>query len=287
MSDPRLHYLICAHPDGLHRMAYWEWSPASTDTPAPTVICVHGLTRNGRDFDTLARRLCDDGWRVVCPDIVGRGRSDWLGEPHLYQVPQYVADCVTLIARLDVEEIAWVGTSMGGLIGMGLASLAGTPISRLLLNDVGPVLGAAGLARIKTYVGRDPRYPSFEAAERALREVMSTFGEHSDEEFRELSRFYFVQKGDAWGPHYDPAIGKALRDADGSRDRMLWPLWDAIRCPVRVLRGVDSDVLTPEVAAQMSRRGPKAEIVTFDGVGHAPTLIKDGQVDAVRAFLNA
>src|SRR5688572_4499675 len=133
VPEPELRHVLCASPKGLHRIAYWQWN-ARTGAPGGegTVLCVHGLTRNGRDFDALAARL-SERWRVVCPDMAGRGRSDRLADPMLYQLPQYVADCITLIARLDVEKLAWIGTSMGGLIGMALASLPGTPVLRLVL----------------------------------------------------------------------------------------------------------------------------------------------------------
>lgn len=291
MNQPELHQVTCAHPGGLHRMAYWEWSPspdaARAATPVPVVLCVHGLTRNGRDYDTVAQHLASLGCRVICPDIIGRGRSDWMINARLYDVNQYVADCVTLIARLDVEHVRWLGTSMGGLVGMGLASLPGNPIDRLMLIDVGPVLSAAGLTRIRDYVGKDPRFDSFDAAEQALRSLMATFGPHTDEQFRQLSRHYFVRKGDAWGPHYDPAITKVLREAHDGQDRLIWPIYDAIQCPVTVLRGAESDLLTPEVARQMSTRGPKASVESFAGVGHAPTLISDDQVAAVERFMLA
>lgn len=273
-------------------MAYWEWTPATArsaapDVPAPVIVCVHGLTRNGRDYDTLAQRLASQGLRVICPDIIGRGRSDWMIDARLYDVTQYVADCVTLIARLDAEHVHWLGTSMGGLVGMGLASLPGNPIDRLLLVDVGPVLSAAGLTRIRDYVGKDPRFDSFEAAEQALRTLMATFGPHTDAQFRQLSKHYFVRKGDAWGPHYDPAIAKVLRETHDGHDRLIWPIYDAIKCPVGVLRGAESDLLTPEVARQMTTRGPHASVQSFAGIGHAPTLISDDQVAAVERFMLA
>ena len=285
MNEPELHHVTCTHPGGLHRMAYWQWLPERFDSTTPVVVCVHGLTRNGRDYDTVARKLAARGCRVICPDIIGRGRSDWMIEPTLYDVTQYVADCVTLVARLDTDSVRWLGTSMGGLIGMGLASLPGNPIERLLLVDVGPVLSAAGINRIRNYVGKDPRFETFEAAEQALRKLMDTFGPHTDAQFRELSRHYFVRKDGGWGPHYDPAIAKVLRDSADGRDRLIWPIYEAIECPVTVLRGDESDLLTPEVAAEMGRRGPKATVESFAGVGHAPTLISDDQIAAVERFL--
>jgi pimeloyl-ACP methyl ester carboxylesterase len=286
-TEPVLRHVTCAHPGGLHRLAYWQWGdPANPDV----VLCVHGLTRNGRDFDALAQRLAARR-RVVCPDIVGRGRSDRLRDPNLYGVPQYVADCVTLIARLDVERLSWIGTSMGGLIGMSYAALPGNAVGRLVLNDVGPEIDPVGLQRIAAYVGADPRFPSFEVAEQALRLLMVNFGPHTDEQFRLLSRHALVRIGDTWGMSYDPAIAVPVRAtvaalaASGAQPPSLWPLYDQITCPTLVLRGAQSDVLSPEAAVQMSERGPRAQVVQFDGVGHAPTLIADDQIAAVAGFL--
>ncbi len=234
IREPDLKYVTCAHPGGLHRLAYWEWRPEGDWRAAPKLICVHGLTRNGRDFDVMAARMAADGYHVVAPDMIGRGKSDHLDNASLYAVPQYVADCVSLIARLDTREINWLGTSMGGLIGMALASLPGNPIVRMMLNDVGPVLTAAGLARIKTYVGLDPRFKSFEEGEAALRQTMASFGPHDDKQFRLLSQHYLVKKGDEWGPHYDPAIAKPFHDGYTGKDVLLWPMYDTIKIPVQM-----------------------------------------------------
>ncbi len=286
-AEPVLRHVTCAHPGGLHRLAYWQWGDAANPD---VVLCVHGLTRNGRDFDALAQRLAPRK-RVVCPDIAGRGRSDRLRDPNLYGLPQYIADCVTLIARLDVERLAWIGTSMGGLIGMSYAALPGNAVAKLVLNDVGPEIDPVGLQRIATYVGTDPRYPSFEAAEQALRLAMVNFGPHTDEQFRLLSRHALVRIGDTWGMNYDPAIAVPVKAtvaalaASGAQPPSLWPLYDQIGCPTLVLRGAQSDVLSPEVAAQMSARGPRAQVVQFEGVGHTPTLIVDDQIAAVERFL--
>ncbi|MFP5411591.1 MAG: alpha/beta fold hydrolase [Gammaproteobacteria bacterium] len=286
IPEPVLRHVTCASPKGLHRMAYWQWDARSGGPGgAGTVVCVHGLTRNGRDFDALAARL-SERYRVVCPDIAGRGRSDRLADPMLYTVPQYLADCVTLIARLDVERVDWVGTSMGGLIGMSMAALPGNAVGRLVLNDIGPHIDPAGLERIAGYVGDDPRFGSFEQGEATLRELMRDFGPHTDAQFRLLSRHYVIRKGDAWGYHYDPAIAVPFRALAGLPQPDLWPMWDAIACPVLAIRGEESDILTAEVAARMAARGPRARVVEFAGIGHAPTLIDGAQVAAVEAFLN-
>ncbi len=307
MAEPQLRKVTCASVRGLHRLAYWEWpareagewpareagkSPAGEHASpgesgstgaAPTVVCVHGLTRNGRDFDALAERL-SRRWRVVCPDMIGRGKSDRVADPQLYALPQYIADCVTLIARLDVERVAWVGTSMGGLIGMLLAAMPGNPISRMVLNDIGPVLESTGRGRIAEYVGDDPVYGSVDEGVAALRERMRSFGPHTDEQFELLTRHYLVPRGDQWGFHYDPAIAVPFRGGQ-SEPPDLWPVYDAIACPTFLVRGADSDLLSAETAAEMARRGPRAGSVAFAGVGHAPTLIAAEQIDAVEKFL--
>lgn len=281
MTEPRLRYVSCASTRGLHRIGYAEWGPRD----APVLVCVHGLTRNGRDFDVLAERL-SDRYRVVCPDMIGRGRSDFAVDVAQYDFAQYVSDCVTLIARLDVEELSWLGTSMGGLIGMVMASIPGNAIRRLVLNDVGPVVGAAGVARIASDIGGDPTFTDFEHGERVLRQRSSEFGPHSDEQFRFLSRHYVVQRQGRWTFHYDPRIGQAAREAVKKAAPPLWPVYDAIRCPVGVLRGERSDILSAETAREMTRRGPKARLEEVPGIGHAPTLIAEDQIAAVERLLH-
>ena len=287
MSEPapRLNHVLCLAAGGLHRMAYWEWGDAANPR---VVVCVHGLARQGRDFDTLARALCQD-YRVVCPDIVGRGRSDWLADPMGYQIPTYVADMVTLLARIDAQHLDWVGTSMGGLIGLGLASLAGSPIGRLVLNDVGPAFDYAAIARIGTYLGAPMRWASVEEAAAYLQGISQGFGPHTPEQWLALTRPQLKADGDAFVPHYDPAIAVPFRtvtqEVAAAGEAALWAGYDAIACPVLLLRGADSDLLSSATARAMTERGPKAQLREFAGVGHAPTLVAADQVAAVREFL--
>jgi len=283
MFTMRQRTVQCASPAGLHRMAYTEWG----DPRNPKVlICVHGLTRCSRDFDLLAEALCGT-YRVVCPDVVGRGLSDWLKLKALYAVPQYVADMMTLIARQDVETVRWVGTSMGGLIGIALAAQENTPITRLVLNDVGPEITAASLARIAEYVGNDPRFDTLEHAEQFVRAVSPTFGRHSDAQWRHLTEHVVRRAADGMVEfRYDPGIAEPFREAmAGGKDIQLWPYYDAIHCPTLVLRGALSDLLLPETAAQMAQRGPKAQVVEIPDVGHAPMLMQEGQIAVVSKFL--
>lgn len=285
MADPfRKHKVQCLASGGLHRMAYLEWGDAANPR---VLVCVHGLTRCARDFDTLARALCDR-YRVVCPDVPGRGDSEWLRNPMDYAIPTYINAMVTLIARLGAQSVHWVGTSMGGLIGMALASLPETPIVRLVLNDVGPVITAASLERIAAYVGMAPRFPSVDAAEQYVRAVSAPFGQHSDEQWRFLTEH--VVRSDPSGGyrmHYDPSIAIPFNAEKNHKDVDLWPTYDAVHCPTLLLRGEQSDLLTPETAAQMAARGPHAALTEIKGVGHAPTLMHPDQIAVVRDFLLA
>lgn len=285
MLPMRQRFVQCASPVGLHRMAYTEWGEPQNPK---VLICVHGLTRCGRDFDFLAQALAAE-YRVVCPDVVGRGRSDWLASKSLYGIVQYLADMVTLIARLDVAQVHWVGTSMGGLIGMALAAQQNTPITRLVLNDVGPVVTAVSMARIAEYVGNDPRFDTLAQAEQFVRAVSATFGRLTDAQWRHLTE-HVVRTG-ADGKiefRYDPGIAEPFRQSMGEgKDLELWPLYDAIRCPTLVMRGAQSDLLRTETVAQMAQRGPRARTAEIPDVGHAPMLMDDAQIAVVRDFLLA
>ena len=281
-SSPRLRDVQCISPAGLHRIAYREWGDPDNDR---VLVCVHGLTRVSNDFDALARSLEND-YRVVCPDIAGRGRSGWLRDPNLYQVPTYVADMVTLLARCDAKTVHWFGTSMGALIGMVLASLPDSPIERLILNDAGPVLGAAALARIGSYVGETPRFATIDEADAYIRQISAPFGEHTDDEWRFLTEIVMRRDGDAWIRHHDPAIAVPFRKPPAG-DSVLWHIYDAIRCPTLAVRGEHSDLLSAETHAEMATRGPRARLVTIRDVGHAPTFLRDEQISIAKDFLLA
>jgi pimeloyl-ACP methyl ester carboxylesterase len=291
MAEPRLNSVLCSSPAGLHRMAWKEWG----DPANPRVlVCVHGVTRVADDFDALAASL-SDRYRVVCPDVVGRGRSSRLRDPSHYTVPQYVADMVTLIARVTAanadESVHWVGTSMGGLIGMILASMEGSPIRRLVLNDIGPVLDPAAMARIGEYIGQELRFPSFEEGARFVKEVSTSFGPHSDEQWRKLAADVLVQEpGGDWVRHYDLGLAKpfaAITPERAEQDQAaLWAAFDAIRCPTLLIRGEESDLLSRATAEEMTRRGPKPRLSEIPGVGHAPTLMHAQQIAIVRDFLS-
>ncbi|SFC47171.1 alpha/beta fold hydrolase [Massilia yuzhufengensis] len=293
MIEARLRSVQCSSPAGLHRMAYKEWG----DPLNPKVlVCVHGVTRVADDFDHLARALCDE-YRVVCPDVVGRGRSGRLRNPESYTVPQYVADMVTLVARVtanaaadDEAGVHWFGTSMGGLIGMVLASLDDTPIRKLVLNDIGPVLDRGALARIGEYIGQDIRFPDFDTGAAYVRAVSTSFGPHTDDEWFKLANDVLRQDPDGqWVRHYDLNLAQPFRGMTPERADVdqanLWAAWDAIRCPTLLVRGELSDLLSHDTALQMAQRGPRPKLVEIAGVGHAPTFVRADQIAIARDFL--
>jgi len=285
VTEPRLHHVSCLDGRGLHRMAYWEWG----DTSNPAVlVCLHGLTRQGRDFDALARTM-SDRYRVVCADVVGRGRSDWLKDPMGYGFPQYVADMVTLLARLDAQTVHMVGTSMGGLIALGVAALEDSPVSKLVLNDVGPRLDPAGLARIGGYVGQVRSWKTLDEAADALWSISTGFGPHTREQWLALTEPQLKANGHDLVPRSDPDIAvpfKAITpEAAAAGEAALWSAYDRVTCPTLLMRGADSDLLARATAQEMGQRGPRAKLVELAGVGHAPTLVQPEQVQVVRDFL--
>ncbi len=300
MSEPKLNYLPCADSGSGHRMAYWEWGPADA---GHIVVCVHGLSRQGRDFDGLAQALVERSGgavRVICPDVVGRGKSDWLADPMGYQVPTYAADVFALLAHLKptTQTLDWVGTSMGGLIGLAVCGQTQfplpVPLRRLVLNDVGPAIQWDSIVRIGQYLGRAVQFESLQQAADAMWAVSTTFGPHTPAQWLELSR-YMVKPvpgtANAVTLHYDPSIavpfGTMTRESAAQGEAVLWQLYDAIAAQTLLLRGAQSDLLSVETARLMTARGPKARLVEFAGVGHAPTLIASDQVDTVTQFLLA
>ncbi len=298
MSEPKLNYLPCADQGTGHRMALWEWGPTDADH---VVLCVHGLSRQGRDFDVLARALVEQSGgavRVICPDVVGRGMSDWLADPVGYQVPAYAADMLALLAHLKptTRVLDWVGTSMGGLIGMAVCGQTQfplpVPVRRLVLNDVGPVIQWESLVRIGQYLGRSVQFDSVQQAADAMWAVSVSFGPHTPAQWLELSRHMVKPVADSPGAvtlHYDPAIavpfGAITQESAAQGEAVLWQLYDGITAQTLLLRGAQSDLLSPQTAHMMTGRGPKARLVEFAGVGHAPTLIAADQVETVCAFL--
>ncbi len=282
MAEVRKARLNCLSQTGFHDISYRIYGP---DHPVP-IICVHGLGRNARDFDSLATALAETGRRVICPDIVGRGESDWLRNPLDYGYPQYLADMNSLIARLDCRTVDWVGTSMGGLIGMMLAALPGNALRRMVINDVGAFIPKGALLRILDYFGKGPNFKDGAAAELYFRQVYSAFGNLTDEQWRHLTETSLRAADGQLRLHYDPKIAAPFQ-AQEVDDIDLWALWDAISCPVMLLRGAESDLLTRETAEAMTGRGPKASFLEFPACGHAPALLDPGQIRPVVEWLTA
>lgn len=279
----RSHSILGLSTQGFHRIHYTEWGDPVNER---VLICVHGLTRNGRDFDRFANAMADH-YRVLCPDVVGRGQSDWLGDKSGYNYPQYLADMTVLIARSGAITVDWVGTSMGGLIGMILAAQAGSPIRHLVMNDIGPFIPKAALERIASYVGQAPDFVSLEQMETYVRTISAPFGPLTDVQWRHLTIHNARRREDGrYTFAYDPGIAEVFR-ASTIADVDLWPVWDRIRCPVLLLRGTESDVLRPDDAESMTQRGPRTQLVEFAGTGHAPMLMAPEQITPVRDWLLA
>lgn len=279
-------------------MAYWQWGGANA---GHVVVCAHGLSRQGRDFDVLAQALVertDGALRVVCPDVAGRGRSDWLKDPMGYQIPGYVADMLAMLGQLHheapVATLDWVGTSMGGLIGMGVAGTPNlplpAPVRRLVLNDVGPAIQWQALQRIGTYLGNTGKFESVQQAADAMWAISTSFGPHTPEQWLALSQAMVKPLTEGGVTlHYDPAIAVPFRSLTEQSavegQAALWHLYDNVRAQTLLTRGAKSDLLSHETAQAMTQRGPRARLVEFEGVGHAPTFIAPDQVEAVASFL--
>jgi pimeloyl-ACP methyl ester carboxylesterase len=301
MIEPRLNYVTCpgaaaGKAGEQHRKAYWEWNQTGDAGHPHIMLCVHGLTRQGRDFDVLAQELSQYG-RVICPDVVGRGRSDWLADPMAYGVPQYAIDMVLLLQQLHtqapIQMLDWLGTSMGGLIGMAVASNPALPlpvrVRKLLLNDVGPVLEWPALQRIAQYVGQAPLFHSQQEAADALRVLAAGFGPHTDAQWLALSKPMLQATEDGhWKLHYDPQIAVPMRGMTQEQSlhgqSVLWQLYDAIEAQTLLVRGADSDLITQASAHEMAQRGPRARYIELEGVGHAPTFVADDQVAIAKDF---
>ena len=279
---PRTHYFRSLSPHGFHRVVWYEWGdPGNRDV----VVCVHGVGRNGRDFDVLGEALSTTH-RVLAPDMPGRGASEWLRDPMDYVTPTYLTTLTALIAASGVDEVDWVGTSMGGLLGITAASLPNAPIRKLVVNDVGPVIEPAALARIRQYFGTDPTFATYDELLAYVRTISAPFGPLTDEQWEHVTRTNARRRDDGrWGVGYDPAIAVPFRAQAVAPE--LWHLWDAVRCPTLLLRGAESDLLSIATAREMTRRGPRARLVEFAAVGHAPMLFAREQVETVVDFLRS
>lgn len=307
MLPPRMQSVTCSSPAGLHRMAYREWGDPEGEE---VVLCVHGLTRTGRDFDALAAVL-SSRFRVICPDVVGRGLSDWLNNPSFYALPQYASDMVTLLSRIEPRRLHWVGTSMGGLIGLVYASLitqyqahstALTPAQRhtplqesnarldsLILNDVGPHIEPVSLERIGQYVGEGVDFSSFEEAVVYVQATCASFGPHSPEQWRDLTRYVYIEQAGRWIKHYDLSLAAGFKQLSpelaAQGEAFLWDAFNALTIPIQVIRGRQSDLLSEKTCLKMLANQPLARLTQIEGVGHAPTLMDAEQIAVVSDFL--
>ena len=301
MTQLSLQYVQCPDTNGGHRMAYWQWG---NPTAAHVVVCVHGLSRQGRDFDTLAAHLVEKAHgdiRVICPDVVGRGQSDWLKDPMGYQIPMYAADMLALLEQLQgqvpITTLDWVGTSMGGLIGLVVCGQPGLPlpiaVNKLVLNDVGPAIEWGSIVRIGTYLGDLVTFDSIQQGSDAMWAISTGFGPHTPEQWLRLSQPMLRPVDSSSGSkirlHYDPALAvpfkQATQESTLQGEKMLWQLYDNLGAQTLLLRGAESDLLSPATARAMGQRGPKAKLVEFVGVGHAPTLVAADQTATVTEFL--
>jgi pimeloyl-ACP methyl ester carboxylesterase len=293
MADPTLNFIHCPDATGGHRMAFWQWGDPQA---AHTVLCVHGLTRQGRDFDVLVQSLIARSphpLQVICPDVAGRGMSEWLSDPQAYAIHVYAGDMLTLLAQLKPQTLDWVGTSMGGLIGIGVCAHAhsvGATVRRLVLNDVGPALEWDSLLRIGTYLGKNMHFDTLEQAADHLWSISSSFGPHTRQQWLALSAP--MVKPDPLGGvrlHYDPAIAVPFlaltQEVAQQGEAALWQLYDSITAQTLLVRGAESDLLSAQTAQQMTQRGPRARLLEFAGIGHAPTFVTEEQVGAVCSFL--
>ena len=276
--QPREHTISYLLQGKFHQLAFTAWG----NPQAQPVVCVHGLTRQGRDFDTLAEKL-SDRFYLLCPDIPGRGRSAWLPDPALYQYPSYVAALSHLLAFID-RPVHWVGTSMGGILGMLIAAAPGNPIQRMVLNDIGPFIPQAALARIQSYIGGLPHFADLAAAEAYLRQVHAPFGALTDAQWRGMAEHSVrAVPGDGLALHFDPGMTVPILAAP-AQDVDMWPVWDAITVPMLTIRGAESDLLLDET---LQRMAAKSETHVLPGVGHAPALMDAPTIAVIQGFLEA
>lgn len=307
MLPPRLHSVTCSSPAGLHRMAYWEWGDPDCEE---MVLCVHGLTRTGRDFDALAQVLATR-FRVVCPDVVGRGLSDWLSNSSFYTPPQYASDMITLMAHLEPRRLHWVGTSMGGLVGLVYAGAQAqlqakraflTPaqhhmsvpdtnvrLDSIVLNDVGPHIEPASLERIGQYVGESASFSCFDDAVANIKTTCAFFGPHTETQWQALTRHVYIEQAGNWVKHYDPGIAVPFKQVTPELtvqgEAALWAAFSSLRIPIQVIRGQQSDLLSEQTCQKMLQLQPKAQLAQIAGVGHAPTLMTPEQIAVVSDFI--
>ncbi|MFZ4062723.1 MAG: alpha/beta fold hydrolase [Polynucleobacter sp.] len=279
-------FVECSSPDGPHRMAYYAWGNPRN---SKVLLCVHGLTRRGSDFKTLAQAMSSD-YYVVCPDVVGRGDSDRLKNPMLYAVPQYVADMASLIKHLGVAQVDWFGTSMGGLIGMVYASMPNSPIRKMLINDVGPRIEPEAIKRLGSYVGQPFAFTNRDDALERLNVICASFGDHTPQEWEIYNGPMLIEKEGVWAMHYDPDISVPFASVNPimakAGEMAMWHAFKQIHIPMLIVRGGDSDLLSAATVAEMCKVNPYARSIVIPGVGHAPAFVKAEQVALAKEFFS-
>lgn len=294
-------FILSASKEGYHQVAYTEWG--ETHPNFSTVICAHGLTRNGRDFDALAGHLSMLGYHVFCPDVVGRGASSWLKNPQLYNFERYITDMNILIGRTGRSQIDWIGTSMGGIIGMMLAALPNTPVRRLILNDVGPQIPVSSLWQMAKYVGKAPKFTSKEEAKKYFKLIYAEFGNLTEAQWDYFTDHSLIERSPGvFSTNYDPGIHEVkfkwqtVKDLFYSPHKALegiffdidlWSFWQQIKCPVLVIRGRHSKLLLPEHLKKMKRLHPIMDVYEVADAGHAPALLDPEQHEKITAWLGS
>lgn len=268
--------------NGFHRISYLEWGAENDNT----MVCVHGVSRNAHDFDVLAKRLSPSN-RVICPDVVGRGHSDHLINADGYDYLQYNADMNVLLGRIGPQKVDWLGTSMGGIIGMVFASLPQTPIKRLIVNDIGPFIARDNLTTIGEYIGRSGEFRNLAEVETYLREIYAEFHPMSDQDWADMAEHSSKRTSrGTYRMRMDAGVGDSFRNRISLFDVDMWDTWDNIQCPVLILRGENSSFFARETAEEMLTRGPKSTLIEFPHAGHTPSLRGQEQIDAIVNWLD-
>ncbi len=286
LHDGDTFFVQCSSGDAQHRMAYHAWGDPNN---SKVLLCVHGLTRRGSDFKTLAQAMCKD-YYVVCPDVVGRGDSDRLSNPMLYAIPQYVADITELVKKLGVSQVDWFGTSMGGLIGMVYAAMPKSPIRRMLINDVGPKIEPEAIKRLGSYVGQPFAFANRADALTRLNQICASFGVHSPEEWEIYNGPMLIQRDGVWIMHYDPNISVPFAAVNPimakAGEMAMWHAFKQIHIPILIVRGGDSDLLSAVTVAEMCKVNPHARSIEIPNVGHAPAFVKPEQIALAKEFFS-
>jgi len=283
MSSPRDNYFYGLSNEGFHRLYYREWGNPDSEH---TIICVHGVTRISQDFNALAKTLSKK-YRVICPDVVGRGFSDWLGNKQNYNFLQYCADMNALIAHLKINKVHWIGTSMGGIIGIILSALQNTPIQSLILNDVGPDLKRVELQRLGKYIGRAPVFETKDELFEYYKEIYQSFGELNTKEWEKMAEYSSFRESSGYRMHYDPKIGDAFRASYSFFNFDLWKYWDEIECPSLLIRGKESTFFPLKTAEKMISRGADISFIEVEDIGHAPTLRTPYEIKHIQDFFRS